>query len=251
VVTAPAPAVDAVLPVGPVGYGERVVTPAVGRSSPQLLRFSTTVQRLSADQLATRLSALPGWRVDGDALVKDLAPRGFKRAIALAIEIAAQAHVVDHHPDLSLGFGRLEVRLTTHDAGGISARDVELAASIEAAVAAANAASPPKPSTSPAPTTTPTTLTVAPLPDAARAALPTTVPAWQVEHDTLVRRVPLPFLQAAALLDDIAALAKQHDHHPDVELAGGQLVVKTTTHDAGGLSHLDVALAQAIDALLT
>jgi 4a-hydroxytetrahydrobiopterin dehydratase len=207
---------------------------------------------LSADELAVQLSELPGWHVDGHDLVKDLAPRGFKQATTLAIEIAAQANVVDHHPDLFLGFGRLEVRLTTHDAGGISARDVELAASIEAA---ANALPEPSTSPTPTPTTTPTTtlttLTVARLPDAARAALPTTVPAWQVEHDTLVRRVPLPFLQAAALLHDIAALAKQHNHHPDLELANGQLVVRTTTYDAGGLSHLDVALAQAIDALLT
>lgn len=139
------------------------------------------------------------------------------------------------------------MRLTTHDAGGLSARDFDLATSIEAAVAAQR---PEKPTSSAAPTATAAVLTVAPLPAAERAALSTTLPAWRVEHDALVRAIPLPFLQAAALLNDVAALAQQHDHHPDIELAGGQLVLRTTTHDAGGLSHLDVTLANALDVLL-
>jgi 4a-hydroxytetrahydrobiopterin dehydratase len=199
---------------------------------------------LSTAEASARLQALPsGWHIDGDVLVKDLAPRGFTRAIALAVEIAARAEAADHHPDIALGFGSLEVRLTTHDAGGLSGRDFDLAASIEAALAAAassaNDTSTPVPASSGA---------VAPLTAVERAALSTTLPAWHVEHDALVRVLSMPFLQAAALLNDVAAVAQRYDHHPDIALNGGQLVLRTTTH--GGLSQRDVILARALDALL-
>jgi 4a-hydroxytetrahydrobiopterin dehydratase len=206
------------------------------------------VARVTADEASARLQALPsGWHIDGDVLVNDLAPRSFTRAIALAVEIAARAEAADHHPDIALGFGRLEVRLTTHDAGGLSGRDFDLAASIEAAVAAASPANDPP---SPMPTTPPSVRIVAPLTSVDRAALSTTLPAWHIEHDALVRVMSMPFLPAAALLNDVAAVAQQHDHHPDIELNGGQLVLRTTTHDAGGLSQRDVALAHALDEVL-
>lgn len=201
---------------------------------------------LSPQEARARLQALPsGWRIEGDVLVKDIAG-GLLHSIALAVEIAVLADAADHHPDLSLGFDHLEVRLTTHDAGGLSTRDFDLAASIEAAVSTR----PAQPTSSVAATATPAVLTVAPLPAAERAALSTTLPAWRVENDALVRAVPLSFLPAVALLNDVGALAHQYNHHPDIELAGGQLVLRTTTHDAGGLSHLDVTLAKALDALL-
>lgn len=91
---------------------------------------------------------------------------------------------------------------------------------------------------------------VAPLTAERRAALPTLLPAWHVDGDMLVRRVSLGFLQAVAVLNDIAVLANAQDHHPDVELAGGQFVVRMTTHDAGGLSERDIKLAAAIDSVL-
>ncbi len=202
------------------------------------------VPALSAVEAAARLLALPaGWHIDGLVLTKDLAPRDFEGAIALVTTIAALADAADHHPDLSIGFGRLQVRLTTHDAGGLTARDFDLAASIEAAAPAPGAPAPTTPVATPA-------LTVAALSAAARAALSTTVPAWRVEDGALVRAVAMPFLQAAALLNEVAALAIQQDHHPDIELAAGQLVLRSTTHDAGGLSDRDVVLAQALDRLL-
>ncbi len=98
------------------------------------------------------------------------------------------------------------------------------------------------------PVVTPTL--VAPLTAEQRAALPTMLPTWHVDGDMLVRKVPLGFLQAVAVLNDIAVLANEQDHHPDVELAGGQFVVRMTTHDAGGLSARDLKLAAAIDTVL-
>lgn len=76
-----------------------------------------------------------GWSLDADACairrVYELS--GFAAAVALLNLIAARAEAADHHPDLHLtGYRRLEVVLTTHDAGGVTEKDYRLAAEIEA-----------------------------------------------------------------------------------------------------------------------
>ena len=77
---------------------------------------------------------LPGWRVNGKELVARWIFPDFAAALAAAVRVGALAERADHHPDLSLGWGRLEVRLTTHSAGHLTEKDMALAGTISTAL---------------------------------------------------------------------------------------------------------------------
>lgn len=77
---------------------------------------------------------LPGWRVlqDRDALAREWRFADFSAAWGFLSRVALLAERQDHHPEWSNTYGRVSVVLTTHDAGGLSGRDVRLAQSIDA-----------------------------------------------------------------------------------------------------------------------
>ena len=94
---------------------------------------------------------------------------------------------------------------------------------------------------------------IAPLDAAARAALPATLPLWApVEgRDAIGRHFRFADFSAAwAFMSRVALLAEKHDHHPEWSNVYNRVDVVLTTHDAGGLSARDVAMARAMDALL-
>ena len=92
------------------------------------------MKTLDADQLATLNHDLPLWRREGDtALLRDLVFADFKAAFAFMTEVAAVADRMDHHPEWSNVYNRVSIRLTTHDAQGLTQRDVALAHSIDTA----------------------------------------------------------------------------------------------------------------------
>lgn len=92
------------------------------------------MKTLDADQLAALNHDLPMWRREGDtALLRDLEFGDFKKAFAFMTDVAAAADRMDHHPEWSNVYNRVSVRLTTHDANGLTLRDVALAHSIDAA----------------------------------------------------------------------------------------------------------------------
>lgn len=78
------------------------------------------------------LAALPEWRRDGQAIVKTFDRRDFVGSIAFVNAIAAAANAADHHPDLTIAWNHVTVRLSSHDAGGITERDLSLARAIDA-----------------------------------------------------------------------------------------------------------------------
>jgi 4a-hydroxytetrahydrobiopterin dehydratase len=86
---------------------------------------------LTAAELAERLKALPGWRVDGGAIVRDYTTDGWPTTLMLVNAIGFVAEAADHHPDLAVSWGKVQVKLWTHSAGGVTASDVELAKLIE------------------------------------------------------------------------------------------------------------------------
>ena len=86
--------------------------------------------RLSEADIARCLAVLPGWERHGDRIEKTFRFPDYRRTIAFVDAVAAQAEACDHHPDLSVHYGRCVVSLTTHDCGGISANDAILAARI-------------------------------------------------------------------------------------------------------------------------
>jgi 4a-hydroxytetrahydrobiopterin dehydratase len=89
-------------------------------------------ERLDDAAISAALVSLTEWTRDGDELVRVFRRRDFRDAVALIDAIADAAEAAGHHPDLCLrAYRTLELRLTTHDRGGITARDVELATTIE------------------------------------------------------------------------------------------------------------------------
>ncbi len=94
----------------------------------------TRPKALSPDQIESALAALPGWsRVDGK-LHRELRFPDFQRAFAFMAEAALHAEKLDHHPEWSNVYGRVVVDLVTHDAGGITELDLELAKRMSAIV---------------------------------------------------------------------------------------------------------------------
>ncbi len=86
---------------------------------------------LSADEIARCLVALPGWARNGDRIEKTFRFADYPSTIAFVDAVARLAEDCNHHPDLSVHYGRCVVSLTTHDSGGISLNDAILAARIE------------------------------------------------------------------------------------------------------------------------
>jgi 4a-hydroxytetrahydrobiopterin dehydratase len=76
------------------------------------------------------------WGRDGDALVRELEFAGFREAIDFIVRVADLAEEADHHPELTNVYARVTVRLTSHDVGGITDRDLRLARAIDGVVTA-------------------------------------------------------------------------------------------------------------------
>ena len=88
--------------------------------------------------------------------------------------------------------------------------------------------------------------------DAQRAALPALLPEWEVleDRDALRRTFRFADFNAAwGFMSRVALLAEREDHHPEWSNVWNRVEIVLSTHDAGGLSRRDVALAQAIDVI--
>lgn len=86
--------------------------------------------------LGAALAALPGWSVRDGKLHKSFRFPDFAGAIAFMVRSAFDAERLDHHPNWSNVYDRVEVVLWTHDAGGLTDRDVQLATAMQAHAAA-------------------------------------------------------------------------------------------------------------------
>jgi 4a-hydroxytetrahydrobiopterin dehydratase len=87
---------------------------------------------LSSEQVQARLQAeLAHWQLADGQLQRDYGTADFRTAMLLANAIGHVAELAWHHPDLTVSWGRVRVQLMSHDAGGITGRDFELAAEIE------------------------------------------------------------------------------------------------------------------------
>lgn len=74
-----------------------------------------------------------GWSVadDGKSIARSYRFRNFREALAWMVRAGFEAESMDHHPDWSNSYNRVEVRLTTHDKGGLTDKDIELARRLE------------------------------------------------------------------------------------------------------------------------
>jgi 4a-hydroxytetrahydrobiopterin dehydratase len=91
------------------------------------------VERLNAAQRQALATELPGWQLlpDRDVIERHFTFRDFNAAWGFMSRIALLAEQMNHHPDWSNSWNQVEIRLTTHMAGGLTARDLELAKRID------------------------------------------------------------------------------------------------------------------------
>ena len=90
--------------------------------------------KLTAEEREAALEGLAGWTWDEerDAIARGFRFRDFSEAFAFMTRVALLAEKADHHPEWSNVWNRVEIALTTHDAGGLTRRDTDLAAAIDA-----------------------------------------------------------------------------------------------------------------------
>ena len=93
--------------------------------------------KLTPEERDAALAALPHWRWDEsrDAIGRSFAFRDFSEAFAFMTRVALIAEKADHHPEWTNVWNKVDVLLTTHDSGGLTEKDVELAKSIDGLLA--------------------------------------------------------------------------------------------------------------------
>ncbi len=91
------------------------------------------VEKLNAEARARALAKLPGWDPveSRDAIQKPFRFKDFNQAWGFMSRVALAAEAMNHHPEWSNVYNRVEIVLTTHDCGGLSERDIQLAWKIE------------------------------------------------------------------------------------------------------------------------
>ena len=87
--------------------------------------------RLTRDEVDAFVAAHPGWGGEGQALVKYFRFRHCGACIAFVVQVGFAAERADHHPELVVSYGEVRVLFTTHDAGGITSRDTEMAVLVD------------------------------------------------------------------------------------------------------------------------
>jgi 4a-hydroxytetrahydrobiopterin dehydratase len=83
---------------------------------------------LNDDEVQRALGGLPGWRREGDAIVKEFTfDGGFMGSVGYVNRLADAAEAADHHPDVSISWNTVTVSWSTHSQGGITENDVRMA----------------------------------------------------------------------------------------------------------------------------
>lgn len=83
---------------------------------------------LSAPEAQARLSKLNGWQIENGQLVKTFQFKFFRGSLDFVNRVGELAEQAGHHPDIDIRYNRVRLSLVTHDAGGLTAKDFDLAA---------------------------------------------------------------------------------------------------------------------------
>jgi 4a-hydroxytetrahydrobiopterin dehydratase len=87
--------------------------------------------KLSDQEIATRLDALPEWSQPGEEIQRTFRFKDFVAAMHFVEQVADRAERVQHHPDILIRYSRVTLSLSTHDAGGITDKDFDFAQAAE------------------------------------------------------------------------------------------------------------------------
>jgi 4a-hydroxytetrahydrobiopterin dehydratase len=99
-------------------------------------RLSGMADLLSADEVIARLTDAPYWSGDTSGITRKVSLPTFPAAIGVVDRVAEVAEQLDHHPDIDIRWRNLTFACATHSAGGVTAKDFELAARIDDIIAA-------------------------------------------------------------------------------------------------------------------
>jgi 4a-hydroxytetrahydrobiopterin dehydratase len=76
-------------------------------------------------------------------------------------------------------------------------------------------------------------------------------PEWEYEKKSMTRTIEFEeFMDAIDFVNDLAEIAEEAQHHPDISIRHTKVALRLTTHDAGGVTELDIELAQRVDNLV-
>jgi len=89
------------------------------------------MKRLTEIGIQNALLALEGWKMEKDGIIKSFVFENFKVALATMNKIGEVAEGMNHHPEWFNVYNKLDIRLSTHDKGGITQLDIDLAKAIE------------------------------------------------------------------------------------------------------------------------
>jgi 4a-hydroxytetrahydrobiopterin dehydratase len=87
---------------------------------------------LSGTELEAAINTLPGWKLETGELVQERTFATFPKAILFVNQVAPLAEAAGHHPDIDIRYNRVRLALISHDAGGITERDISMAKRISA-----------------------------------------------------------------------------------------------------------------------
>ena len=89
------------------------------------------METYTAKQAEEELSKIKGWSFQNDGIEKEFEFKDFVEAFGFMARVALLAEKANHHPEWSNVYNKVHIRLTTHDAGGVTAKDFKLAGGIE------------------------------------------------------------------------------------------------------------------------
>jgi 4a-hydroxytetrahydrobiopterin dehydratase len=89
------------------------------------------MSRLSDEEIAAQIETLGGWAQQGDMIVKTYKLPSFPAAVAFVTHLGFLAEAAGHHPDIDIRYNKVTLALTTHDAGGLSQKDFDLASAAD------------------------------------------------------------------------------------------------------------------------
>ena len=87
---------------------------------------------LSDEEISERLTGVDGWRREGDAITKSFDRGDFVGSVEFVRNLVEPAEAMGHHPDLAISWATVEVTITSHSEGGLTANDFELASKVDA-----------------------------------------------------------------------------------------------------------------------
>ena len=87
--------------------------------------------KLNQQEIVDQLSGIPAWQLNGEEIVRLFQFKNFVESMRFVNKVAELAEVAQHHPDIQINWNKVTLSLTTHDSGGLTQNDFDLAEQID------------------------------------------------------------------------------------------------------------------------